>query len=85
MNQPNVVTKVKETDILPRHIMLKSTHGEKRGQKNQELTLGYTLMRESGCTVWGPCVLPSQKVIWNTQALEPDFGGGILVLPPPAV
>lgn len=30
-SQPNVVMKVKETDILPRHVMLKSTHGEKRG------------------------------------------------------
>lgn len=65
--------------------MLKSTHGEKRGQKNQGLTLGYTRMTDSGHSVWGPRVLPSQKVTWGIQTLGPDFGAGILVLPLPAV
>ena len=41
--------------------------------------------RRVGHTVRGPRVLHSQGVRWSTQALEPDFGGGILAPTPPAV
>lgn len=61
-SQPNAVTKVKETNISPRYFVLKSTHtGRNGGQKNQELTLSYTLMTELGRTVWGPCVYPPRR------------------------